>query len=102
MRVLNPIKKNFISAIPNDGFIYVPYTCLNFCYKSDMKNDEMGYDRAATETPITKDGKLIIAPQSVDPRTLIQFIAFPENTVLEIDDAGVITNTDYSYFMTLD
>lgn len=103
---LNPLTKDFIENIPNDGYIYVPYSCLNFCYGSQDINpntmEELKYDRAATETALTVNDKLVIAPDSVDPRTIIQFIAYPPNTVLQIDDAGVILDKDYSYFMTLD
>jgi len=90
--------------IPNDGYIYVPYSCLGFCYGSKDEPDEtqpLKYDRAATETAIDIDGKLILAPQSVDPRTIIQFYAIPKDTILEIDDAGVIMDKEYSFFMTL-
>lgn len=101
---LNPLTRDFVQNIPNDGYIYVPYTCLNFCYGSDLGPDQkMKYDRAATEIALTNsENELIIAPDSVDPRTIIQFIAFPANTPLEIDDAGVILNKDYSYFITLE
>lgn len=100
----NSLKKDMHTDIPNDGYIYIPYSCLGFCYGSKEEPDEtqpLKYDRAATETAIDIDGKLILAPQSVDPRTIIQFYAIPKDTVLEIDDAGVIMDKEYSFFMTL-
>ena len=100
----NELTKNFITNIENDGYIYVPYSCLSFCYGSDKEPDwgeTLKYDRAATETAISVNNKLILAPQSVDPRTIIQFYVIPRNAVLEIDEAGVILDKDYSYFMTL-
>ena len=105
--VINKLTKNFIENIPNDGYIYVPYSCLSFCYGSDKTPEDvtedkpLSYDRAATEVALTKDDKLVIAPSSIDPRTIIQFYAFPENVVLEMDEAGVILNKEYSFFMTL-
>ena len=102
---INKLTKHFIENIPNDGYIYVPYTCLSFCYGSDLNPDTMEgplhYDRAATETALSKNDQLVLAPQSIDPRTIIQFYAFPEGAILEIDDAGVILNKEYSYFVKL-
>lgn len=102
----NSLTRSLVTSIPNDGYIYVPYGCLNFCYGSKNIDpntmEELKYDRAATEIALDVNGKLVIAPDSVDPRTIIQFIAFPKNAILEIDDAGVIQDRDYSYFMTLE
>ncbi len=100
-----PLKSNFISNIENDGYIYVPYSCLDFCYI----NTEAGaaniqrFDRAATEMAQTYPNReeLALAPPSVDPRYLIQFICIPKGEEVEIDDAGLIVNKNYSYFMTL-
>lgn len=100
----NPLKNIFVEDIVNDGYIYVPYSCLNFCYGSDEPDgSKIKYDRAATETALDYPGteSLAIAPASVDPRTIIQFYAIPEGSPIEIDDAGVILDTDYCYFMTL-
>ena len=100
----NALTKEYHTNIPNDGYIYVPYSCLGFCYGTEEEpdfTDELKYDRAATETAIAVDGKLILAPQSVDPRTIIQFYAIPKTGMLELDDGGVIMNKDYTFFMTL-
>ncbi len=100
----NALTKEYNTNIPNDGYIYVPYSCLGFCYGTEEEPDfteELKYDRAATETAIAVDGKLILAPQSVDPRTIIQFYAIPKTGLLELDDGGVIMNKDYTFFMTL-
>lgn len=86
-------------SIENDGYIYVPYSCLGFCYTSE----EDGY--VATET--AKSGTLnnvtsyYLAPQSIDPTFLIQFIALPHGVELQIDEAGLLVNKNYSYVMTL-
>ena len=101
---INELGKDYYSDIPNDGYIYVPYSCLGFCYGSPKEpefTEELRYDRAATETAISINNKLILAPQSVDPRTLIQFYAIPKTGILELDEDGVILNKDYTYFMTL-
>lgn len=100
----NAFTKEYHTNIPNDGYIYVPYSCLGFCYGTEEEPDfteKLKYDRAATETAIAVDGKLILAPQSVDPRTIIQFYAIPKTGLLELDDGGVIMNKDYTFFMTL-
>lgn len=100
----NALTKEYHTNIPNDGYIYVPYSCLGFCYGTEEEPDfteKLKYDRAATETAIAVDGKLILAPQSVDPRTIIQFYAIPKTGMLELDDGGVIMNKDYTFFMTL-
>lgn len=100
----NELTKEFHENIDNDGYIYVPYSCLGFCYGSQDEPDFDGllkYDRAATETAIELDGKIALAPQSVDPRTIIQFYAIPKTAMLELDDGGVIMNKDYTFFMTL-
>lgn len=100
----NALTKEYHTDIPNDGYIYVPYSCLGFCYGRKEEpdfTDELKYDRAATETAIAVNGKLILAPQSVDPRTIIQFYAIPDTGILELDDGGVIMNKDYTFFMTL-
>lgn len=100
----NALTKEYHTNIPNDGYIYVPYSCLGFCYGTEEEPDfteKLKYDRAATETAIAVDEKLILAPQSVDPRTIIQFYAIPKTGLLELDDGGVIMNKDYTFFMTL-
>ena len=100
----NPLKQKLITDIPNDGYIYVPYSCLNFCYgANEPSNEKIKYDRAATEIALNYPNteKLAIAPSSVDPRTLIQFYAIPTDAPIELDDAGVILDTDFCYFMTL-
>ena len=102
--VRNALTKEYHTNIQNDGYIYVPYSCLGFCYGTEEEpdfTDKLKYDRAATETAIAVDGKLILAPQSVDPRTIIQFYAIPKTGILELDDGGVIMNKDYTFFMTL-
>lgn len=101
--IVNPLDKDFIEDIANDGYIYIPYSCLNFCYggAAPSSTDIIKYDRAATETALTVDGKLVLAPDSVDPRTIIQFLAIPSNAQIKLDEEGVIQNKDFHYFMTL-
>jgi hypothetical protein len=102
--VINPLNKEYVSNIANDGYLYVPYSCLSFCYGQDSEpdfSDTVKYDRAATETAIEYNGKLLLAPSSVDPRTIIQFYAIPPDAILELDEDGVILNKEYTYYMTL-
>lgn len=94
--------KNKIESIENDGYIYIPYSELDFCYRSIS---EQGLE--ATEEPCyyTKyDGSksYAIAPHSTNPKELIQFIAFPKNAEVEIDESGLIVNKNYSYVMTIE
>jgi hypothetical protein len=60
----------------------VPYSCLSFCYGSEEPEEDIpvAYDRAATETAQKYPNKnfLALAPSSVDPRTLIQFLVIPD------------------------
>lgn len=102
--VINPLNKEYVSNVANDGYLYVPYSCLSFCYGQDSEpdfSDTVKYDRAATETAIEYNGKLLLAPPSVDPRTIIQFYAIPSDAILELDEDGVILNKEYTYYMTL-
>ena len=102
--VINLLSKEYVSNIANDGYLYVPYSCLSFCYGQDSEpdfSDTVKYDRAATETAIEYNGKLLLAPSSVDPRTIIQFYAIPSDAILELDEDGVILNKEYTYYMTL-
>ena len=101
--IINRIDATLVEDIPNDGYIYIPYSCLSFCYGQPTPpnyNEKIKAD--ATDIALTDDdNNLLLAPQSVNPNTIIQFIAFPENTVLEIDESGLILNTEYIYFITL-
>lgn len=102
--VINLLSKEYVSNVANDGYLYVPYSCLSFCYGQDSEpdfSDTVKYDRAATETAIEYNGKLLLAPSSVDPRTIIQFYAIPSDAILELDEDGVILNKEYTYYMTL-
>ena len=102
---LNLIKRDFVENIPNDGYIYVPYSCLSFCYGSEEPEEDIpvAYDRAATETAQKYPNKdfLALAPSSVDPRTLIQFLVIPDKEQIEIDESGLIVSKDYTYFLPL-
>lgn len=92
-----PLMSNTITNIPNDGYIYVPYSQLEFCYQNT--SDE---NYAATEEVCYYDNKsYAIAPNTVDPTALIQFIAIPKGAEIEIDEAGLIVNKDYTYVMTV-
>lgn len=85
--------------IENDGYIYVPYSCLDFCYIKEKKDDYAATEFAA---PWPEDGRsYCLAPSSIDPTSLIQFIAIPRNAQVQIDESGLLVNKDYSYVMTL-
>ena len=94
-----PLLSESIDNIPNDGYIYIPYSQLQFCYKT---TSEGGTVIAATEEVQYYDDKsYAVAPLSVDPTALIQFIAIPKGAKIEVDEAGLIVNKDYTYVMTV-
>lgn len=81
--------------IENDGYIYVPYSCLSFCYVSESEFE-------ATETPYEYKGNYALAPTTIDPSALIQFIAIPKGKEIEVDEEGLIINKDCHYVMTVE
>jgi hypothetical protein len=92
-----------LTRIPNDGYIYVPYTELEFCYRS-IENKNL---QAIEEICYYKDrnGNVLsyaLVPTSTNPKDLIQFMAFPPNAEIEIDESGLIVNKNYTYVMTID
>ena len=97
-----PLLKQKSENIANDGYIYIPYSCLNFCYVS---NDKDGEGFAATQEAVTGEIRNIksyyLTPDSIDPTFLIQFIAIPTGAEVQIDEAGLLVNKDYTYVMTL-
>lgn len=98
----NKIKQYSVSNPPNDGYIYIPYSTLDFCYYT-TKDPDTPYDIAATEEPyVFSDSTYALSPSSVDPNYLIQFYAIPSNEKIEIDEAGLILDKEHIYFMTLD
>ena len=95
-----PLLQQQIKNVENDGYIYVPYSCLDFCY---IKTGDSNY--AATQEAATGEINGIksyyLAPSSIDPTSLIQFIAIPPGAEVQIDEAGLLVNKNYSYVMTL-
>ena len=92
-----PLMHNVVEDIPNDGYIYIPYSQLEFCYKT---TSEEGY-AATEEVCYYGDKSYAIAPATVDPTALIQFMAIPKGAEVEIDEAGLILNKDFTYVMTV-
>ena len=96
-----PLLKDQID-VPNDGYIYVPYSQLNFCYVTTSGSEAL----TATEEPATGEinnlESLLITPPSIDPSKLIQFIAIPEGAEVEVDEAGLIVNKNYTYVMAVE
>lgn len=93
-----PLMSETMMNIPNDGYIYVPYSQLEFCYRTTSADSAL----AATEEVCYYDDKsYAIAPNTVDPTALIQFIAIPEGAAVEIDEAGLLLNKNYTYVMTV-
>lgn len=94
--IVNPLSVE--SEIPNDGYIYIPYSQLQFCYNTTSDD----HNWAATEEIQTyNDMSYAICPTTIDPNALIQFIAVPANEKIEIDEAGLIVSKNYTYVMTV-
>lgn len=95
-----PLLQQQSKNVENDGYIYVPYSCLDFCY---INSGDSGY--AATQEAaigeINGVKSYYLAPSSIDPTSLIQFIAIPSGAEVQIDEAGLLVNKNYSYVMTL-
>ena len=88
---------NDLKEIENDGYIYVFFSCLGYCYNTEKETDY-------SSTRVIQsygDKSYALAPQTVDPNYLIQFMAFPKDAELEIDESGMIMNNNYHYVMTL-
>ena len=89
-----------IEEIDNDGYIYVPYNQLNFCYETEQSGDY-----AATEMPSVKTvngiTSYVLAPSTIDPTKLIQFIAIPAGAEINIDESGLLVNKNFNYVMTV-
>lgn len=105
---------NYIEDIPNDGYIYVPYSCLSFCYSTKkLINREdinptvsVNTDYKATESALSGKIKEVtsyfLSPDSIDPNYLIQFIVIPKGAKVQIDESGLLVDKNYSYIMTLE
>lgn len=88
---------NELKEIENDGYIYVFFSCLGYCYSTEKETDY-------SSTRVIQsygDKSYALAPQTVDPNYLIQFMAFPKDAELQIDESGMIMNNNYHYVMTL-
>lgn len=106
---VNLLKNTSVNLKNSYNYIYIPYSSLNFCYvnisgkqNGIIADNSIIPDRAATEVPYLYGNNYALAPNSVNPNTLIQFIAFDEDEKIEIDEAGLITDKDHHYFMTLE
>lgn len=95
-----PLLQQQIKNVENDGYIYVPYSCLDFCYINTGDSSYTATQEAATGE-INGIKSYYLAPSSIDPTSLIQFIAIPPGVEVQIDEAGLLVNKDYSYVMTL-
>lgn len=96
-QVKNSLMKEYIESIPNDGYIYVFYSDLDFCFQTTKTELT-----ATEEVQFYDQYSYALAPKTVDPNSLIQFMCFPENAIIEVDEAGMIVNKDYHYVMTVD
>lgn len=95
----NLLLKKETEEIENDGFIYVPISQLDFCYKTTAA----GAILTATEEIISiPNHSYALAPATIDPSAFIQFIAIPKDAVVEIDESGLIVNKDFTYIMTVE
>lgn len=95
-----PLLQQQIKNVENDGYIYVPYSCLDFCYINTGDSSYAATQEAAIGE-INGVKSYYLAPSSIDPTSLIQFIAIPPGAEVQIDEAGLLVNKNYSYVMTL-
>lgn len=95
-----PLLQKQSKNVENDGYIYIPYSCLDFCY---INSGDSGYaaTQEAASGEINGIKSYYLAPGSTDPTSLIQFIAIPSGAEVQIDEAGLLVNKNYSYVMTL-
>lgn len=95
-----PLLQKQSKNVENDGYIYIPYSCLDFCY---INSGDSGYaaTQEAASGEINGIKSYYLAPSSTDPTSLIQFIAIPSGAEVQIDEAGLLVNKNYSYVMTL-
>lgn len=102
----NPLLNDITTVDSKDNaYIYVPYSQLDFCYVSSDQESENGLEEAfvATEYPAQYNNLgYAIAPTSIDPNHLIEFLFVPENEKIQIDEAGLIVNKEYTYVMTVE
>lgn len=92
------------AAVETDGYIYVPYSCLDFCYVTTTKEGDIALAATEEVQTYTFKGKTsyAVAPNTVDPNALIQFIAIPKNAEVEVDEAGLLVNKNCTYVMTVE
>lgn len=100
-----PLLDTQIEIQPIDGYIYIPYSQLQFCYKTTTPIGETVLTSTEEVCYYESEGvksSYAITPNSVDPKSLIQFIAFTDNEKIEIDEAGLIVNKNHTYVMTVE
>lgn len=100
----NPLLKES-EEIETNGYIYIPYSELQFCYKTTTTENNQVLVATEEVCYYPKNGNNLsyaIAPSTVDPSALIKFIAFPANAEIEIDESGLIVNKEYTYVMTVE
>lgn len=103
------VDSSTLVTLKPDKYIYVPYSQLDFCYVTtgeDFTNTNNENFIPATERPAveTMEGytSYLLAPPSIDPTHLIQFMVIPAGAEVEIDEAGLIVNKDFTYVMTVE
>lgn len=95
----NQLLNSDLMEVENDGYIYVFVSQLSFCYANDKDTNSTF---KATQSPQSYGNKsYALAPSTVDPNSLIQFLAIPKNAEVEIDEKGLILNKNYHYVMTV-
>ena len=83
-------------------YIYVPFSQLDFCYVTTGETGGNNILVSTEEPAYDENGKYYLAPASIDPTALIEFIAIPEGAEVDIDESGLIVNKEYTYVMTVE
>lgn len=98
------LSNSIIINSDDNAYIYIPYSQLNFCYVSSDEHKDNGLEDAfaATEYPANYlDKGYAVAPASIDPNSIIEFMFIPEDAKIQIDEAGLILNKDFTYVITV-
>lgn len=93
-------KENMVEL--SGDYIYVPITDLSFIMGSLYSNSTKAIEEPALfGNYMNKGSKYALQPASKNPSDLIQFIFFDENSIIEINENGVVTNNNYHYVIKI-
>lgn len=84
-------------------YIYVPISDLEYIYGSVYEDITTVTEEPALYGDFTEQHQgYALQPKSTNPKSFIQFIAFEDNDVIEVDEVGNIINNDCHYVITIE